>query len=111
MSDQITLNFGTGWSCDSVTGSAVRDVTTEREKQIDKGYTPEHDEFHGVIHLWSEAHRRLVELNLGQHQPMLPQEATSEPRYHCGHRSLTLHGGWSAYLLRAEWPSVCRAAV
>jgi len=64
MSDQITLNFGTGWSCDSVTGSAVRDVTTEREKQIDKGYTPEHDEFHGVIHLWSEAHRRLVELNL-----------------------------------------------
>jgi hypothetical protein len=35
------------------------DVAHERHRQIEKGYTPEHDDEHGVQHILQEAYDRL----------------------------------------------------
>lgn len=39
----------------------LQDVLAERERQIAKGWTPEHDDAHGVDHLIVEANRRHIQ--------------------------------------------------
>jgi len=41
------------------TFEAILDVTAERSRQEEKGYTPEHDDQHGVGHLVIESRRHL----------------------------------------------------
>lgn len=42
------------------TFEAILAVTAERSAQEEKGYTPEHDDEHGVQHLLEEAYARLA---------------------------------------------------
>ncbi|WP_295792028.1 hypothetical protein [uncultured Microbacterium sp.] len=41
------------------TFEAILEVTAERSRQEEKGWTPEHDDEHGVQHLLVEAYNRL----------------------------------------------------
>lgn len=42
------------------TFEAILAVTAERSAQEEKGYTPEHDDEHGVQHIIAEAYERLA---------------------------------------------------
>lgn len=63
---------------------ALRDVLAERERQIAKGWTPEHDDGHGVDHIVVEANRRHLQrlgngprltVTLARYRTWLVQEA------------------------------------
>ena len=43
------------------TASVLSDISKERDRQIAKGWTPEHDDGHGVDHLIAEADRRHIQ--------------------------------------------------